>query len=194
MEKLIEKYQNILRGEVTQNNARAFGDVHVQWRSLACHFAEKEKNGETPYRLTNVNSCGGKLIRCRIDYIRDGSYRYEFGTDGLTAGGANNWITLYFAFHGTSKEKQNTPTWIKNLQKELSPSEIGEVMNNLTYHGWTSRNIIVAAKKGKKINEEKIEDMKRASRRHSLTDYDEVDKRGMTDYEVRELRREMSTR
>jgi len=188
---LVKKIAEKLRGEVTQNNSQKDRDVRLQYKSVAASFADCILRGETPHRYTNVNAAGGKLQRVRIDYLKpDGSYDYIFGSDGLTPSGAENWWTLYVAEFGTEKEKENLPEWLKNLPENCS---LTELRDNLVYRGYTSRQIIAVAKRNKKLQQKwLVDNLKRAAIRHSLTNYDDIDKSEMSDVEVRELRREMS--
>lgn len=183
-------FEKITKGAITQNNARRFGDTRLQWRITAQKFAECEEKGRTPIRIVNVNTTA-HLPRYRIDYVKNGQYRYAFGDNGLTSHGADNWIILYRAEYGTTSERAETPEWIQVLINQ--GISLSSLRDNLTHHGYTSRNIIAAARRGAtKVNSDLAHNMRRAAVRHLLTDYDDRDKSGMDDYQVRELRRSMT--
>jgi len=157
----IEKIKKILKGQRADN---AHGMITIQ------HNSEAEKIAKRGYALINCSKAHTR--DARVDYIEDGQFR----TTGVISETRANWF-IKIKFEG----------FHKILKKESY--NVAEILKNLETNGYTGMYICVQIAKGNKPNADKVASMRTASARHLLTDYDEIDKKGMTDYEVRDLRR-----
>ena len=87
-----------------------------------------------------------------------------------------------------SKDTKNIKKIVKNYCQKTDlnyESLIEEIENNFQNSGYCSKHLI---RRGK-IDNKLIESMKVARIRHEFTSYDDINKEGLNDYQVRELRR-----
>ena len=158
-----EEIKEVLKGQYSMT---FYGRCKIQYKRIA------EVIEQQGYCVTSTSSAYREQVR--IDWVEDGEY-YSTGVIRRTAG-------LYFA------ELKFGNSNLKRKIKKLG-IDVDLVLENLETDGYTGVYICSQVRKGNKPNPEKIENMQIAQMRHVLTDYDDIDKRGMTDYEVRELRR-----
>ena len=108
----------------------------------------------------------------------------------LSEGITKSMIRHYISIHRYIMTGRGSTPLIKKLEEH--EIDLDEFLGNLATRGFTSRRIIQQLKvvKNKKVWEKWADDLSRAHYRHNHTDYDSIDKKHMTDYEIRELRRE----
>ena len=156
----LEKVQKILRGQEAIND---YGMIAIQWR--------REATIITRQGYCVVNCSSSHLRRYRVDYIENGEFH---STKLITRAKAKALIEIKF----------------KGGKKLLNGYNIATIINNLATNGYTGLYIYNLLKRGKKPKRDRVKYMEIAEKRHALTSYDSTDKSSLTDYEVRELRRQ----
>ncbi len=161
----IKKIAKKIKGRHANN---AYGTITIQ------HNKEAELIAEQGYALINCSLANRQ--QARVDYLR----KNRFYTTGVTSGRKANWI-VEIMFNNFDKK----------LKKAGFDSDI--ILDNLATDGYTGQYICVLVNQNKKPKPEKVENMRIASMRHSLTNYDNISKKGLSDYQVRELRRQANS-
>lgn len=164
-EQKIKKLAEKIKGTKAENG---YGYITIQHNREAANILNKG------YSWTNCNSLR-ENYRCRISYIENGEYH----TTGIIRhSAANYFIELKF-----SKKSE--------LRKKLEKKgyNITDILQNLSTNGYTGVYICSQVSRGNNPRPDKVENMIIAALRHADTSYDLIDKKGLSDYEVRELRR-----
>lgn len=159
------KLINILKGERAEND---YGIVKIQYKSEAKQISAKG------YAIINCSSAYER--KARVDWVENGSFK-STGVIGRTK-------ALWFI-------KVKWGGFDKILKKNFFNVE--DILQNLSTNGYTGVYICSQLLKGNKPNSEKVANMKIAQLRHSETDYDSISKKGLSDYAVRELRRNVNS-
>lgn len=162
----IKKLETILKGQKAENN---YGIITIQYKREASIIAQ------LGYCFVNCNSAYKN--QARIDYVENGNFQ---STNVIDRNKALWFIKVKFL------------GFDKNLEK--AGFKTGDILNNLVTNGYTGQYICIQIQKGNKPKEEKVKNMKIAILRHTTTNYDLCDKKGLDDCQVRELRRYINSK
>ena len=151
---------NILQGQHAENNN---GTCRIQAKY------EAKKIMENGYAFINCSSA--YQSKARVDWIEKGQFR---STRVVSRTRAIWIIKIRFQDFGKKLEKAGF--------------SISDVLHNLETNGYTGMYICVQVARGNTPKKEKVESMRIAALRHTFTNYDDIDKRGMDNNRILELR------
>ena len=168
-----QKIANDIKGQKAETY---YGYVTIQHKSEAKNFYKLLEAGKLPIIIINTSSAYERRYRV-ASYI---------GGEYSTTGRLKLWAVYAYKAIVEAEKGYNSKlsAWAKQ-----NGINLGDWSNNVQNNGYNGCRIWVAYQRGYKVQERYTDGMVRAAMRHSLTDYDEIDKKGLSEYEVRELRR-----
>ena len=157
----------------------AYGTITIQRHALARTFAKQlDAGAKTARKITNTSSAN--LMRYRVDvYSRESGYSHS---PRFTISAAKAYVAFLDMDNGDNEALR---AWA-----DKNGINISLWRANIETQGYNGIRLWGAYKRGRTPNARYLSGMERAHARHMNTNYDEISKRGMTNYEVRELRRQ----
>ena len=167
-----------LEGETAE---AAYGRITIQRHALARTFTKQLNDAaRIAWKITNTSSAHLQRYRVDVFSLEDG-YSHS---PRLTISAAKAYIAFLALENGNNEALR---VWADDNNINISLWR-----TNIETQGYNGIRLWGAYKRGRIPHARYITGMERAHARHTNTNYDEIDKRGMTDYEVRELRRQAS--
>ena len=176
-----QKIQELLRGQYLP--AKCYDGtcdhwVHAQYRDMARRAAPQIEERDYAIIWHNVSRYSA-MQRVRLTMIwhnEDGNLTWDCVAP-LTPTGARHYIDIWEHLHGYARHD-----WVERLRDPEA------IMDSLAHASYAAARACADAKRNVRSDWERRSTI--AYLRHTTTDYDDIDKRRMSDEEVAQLRRD----